>query len=97
MDLDVLHVGQLEQGLEAPIPEDRILQGGGVGVLAIHGPEFTEVGEVLRVAAHEAEDDRPGKQAPVSARHGAAGAFCVRLGLPLHLVGGPSSQVNREG
>ena len=83
VDLDVLHVRQLQQRLQPAVAEDGVLDGGDVGLLLGRRPQLGAVAvqSAYMVADHPA-DGGPAQQQPVVAGQWSAGGALAGRRLP---------------
>ena len=82
VDLDVLHIRQIEQRLQPPVPEDGVLDRPHVRQLALAGPEVgTVTMERADMIADNAPDGRPPEQPPILSRQRPPRSTGLGLGL----------------
>ena len=97
VDLDVLGVRDVEDGLQASIAEDRVLNGDDVRVLDVAGPQSLAVGrDLLGVMADHARDDRASHLLAVVRGHRTRMVCEPCLGVLGDLCGRAVPQVDHE-
>ena len=95
VDLDVLDVREIEQGLQPAVAEHRVLHRLHVRVLALGRPQVGAVAmQGSDVVTDDAADQRPAEQQPVVSGQWPSGSPGLRLGLVGDGLGGPPPQLD---
>ena len=95
MDLDVLDVRHLEQGLQTAVAEHCILDRRDVGLFLGRRPQLGALAmKRPNMISDDPTDDRPAHQQPVVATQRSAGRSLLKLAFGGDLLRGPPSQLD---